>query len=225
MGTTNNNSLSKKIKFFRKSLLRWYKRNGRVFPWRNEPISEYEIVIAELLLQRTRAETVAIYYDKFINQFPSWSYLHDASHTDLEQYLKPIGLWQRRASTLKTLAEEIVSKKNRLPDSKEEIALLPGIGQYITNAILLICRGHKVPLLDGNMARVLERFFGQRKLVDIRYDPYLQELSKQVVNCKDSKTINWAILDFAPLVCKINNPSCCVCPLSLKCKILLCEKQ
>jgi len=74
------------------------------------------------------------------------------------------------------------------------------------------------PLLDVNMARVLERYFGPRQLTDIRYDPYLQNLSHQVVNHENSKQINWAILDFAALICKSRNPKCVTCFLSAGCK-------
>ncbi len=68
------------------------------------------------------------------------------------------------------------------------------------------------------MARVLERYFGPRKLVDIRYDKYLQELSYKVVNHDYSKNINWAILDLAALICKAQAPKCIKCPLKLKCE-------
>lgn len=68
------------------------------------------------------------------------------------------------------------------------------------------------------MARVLERFFGPRKLVDIRYDPYLQTLSYKVVAGNDSVFTNWAVLDLASLVCKNKNPQCGICPLVNKCR-------
>ena len=86
-----------------------------------------------------------------------------------------------------------------------------------SNAIELFCHGKPQPLLDTNMARVLERFFGPRKLVDIRYDPYLQQLSRRVLPQKECKEFNWAILDFASLVCRPRNPLCEGCCLNVKC--------
>ena len=84
-----------------------------------------------------------------------------------------------------------MAKRNgRFPSTRVEVEALPGVGQYITNATLLLCHGEAQPLLDVNMARVLERVFGPRKLVDIRYDPYLQNLAFEIVQCKGAKELN-----------------------------------
>ena len=79
------------IKFFRKQLLDWFKFNKREFPWRNERLSNYEIIISEILLQRTRAETVARYYHVFLGKYPNWKTLIKATIEDLENILKPLG--------------------------------------------------------------------------------------------------------------------------------------
>jgi A/G-specific adenine glycosylase len=109
-------------------------------------------------------------------------------------------------------------REGQFPRTREEIEELPNVGQYIANAILLLCHGEPQPLLDVNMARVLERFFGPRKLADIRYDPYLQSLARAVVNAKDPVIVNWAILDHASVVCKIARPLCSSCPVMGRCK-------
>ncbi len=95
---------------------------------------------------------------------------------------------------------------------------LPGIGQYIASAVLLMLHDKAEPLLDSNMSRVLERYFGPRHLADIRYDPYLQELSRRVVKGHQSLALNWAILDLAALICLTLRPRCELCPLSRECK-------
>jgi A/G-specific adenine glycosylase len=209
---------NQKIDFFRKHLLKWFKEKGRHFSWRNKSATNYEKVISEILLQRTKAETVAKLYPKFIKKYPSWKCLARAKKEDLEIEFKEIGLYRQKAERVFLLAQEIKARQGRLPTQKEEIEAIPSFGQYITNAVLLLVHGNPTPLIDVNMARVLERFFGPRKLVDIRYDPYLQNLAHKVVQCDDPKTINWAILDFAALTCKIRNPPCNQCPLSNECK-------
>jgi A/G-specific adenine glycosylase len=108
------------------------------------------------------------------------------------------------------------ARRGRFPYTREDIEPLPGIGQYIANAVLLFCHGEAQPLLDANMARVLERYFGPRRLADIRYDPYLQVLAKRVVSCGDPISMNWAILDFASFVCALR-PKCEACPLKEAC--------
>jgi len=209
-----------KIILFRKLILRWYKQCGRKFPWRNVGISNYKKVIAEILLQRTKAETIAKFYPSFLEKYPSWVSINKSRLSTLEKILIPIGLYRQRSGLLKKLAKEMVKLNGRLPKTKEEIEKLPFAGQYITNAILLLVKKQPAPLLDVNMARVLERFFGPRKLADIRYDPYLQEVAWEVVKHKEAKKINWGILDFAALTCMSQTPKCEGCFLRNRCTYL-----
>lgn len=104
------------------------------------------------------------------------------------------------------------------PTTREEIEQLPGIGQYIASAVLLFCHKGNAPLLDVNMARVLERSFAARKLADIRYDPWLQSIALRVVRHPRSAEINWAILDVAAKFCSIKNPDCASCPAQDCCR-------
>jgi A/G-specific adenine glycosylase len=207
---------SEKIIIIRAKLLRWYKLNGREFPWRKSKLTRYQIIISETLLQRTKAETVSSFYSKFITDFPNWESLSNATLEILESYLRPIGLYKQRASRLQNLAREMVKRKGKLPLDRQELESIPFMGQYIANAIELLIFKQRSPLLDVNMARVLERYFGERKLSDIRYDPYLQQLSHDFVNHEKSKELNWAILDFAAGICK-PKPKCDICPLKEGC--------
>jgi A/G-specific adenine glycosylase len=203
---------------FQRRLLRWYGPHQRRFPWRNKSASNYAKIIAEVLLQRTRAETVATFYPAFLRQFPSWKALAQADERALQTYLQPIGLWRRRASTLVNLAQEMVRRRSIIPRERSAIEALPGIGQYIANAVQLLAHGVPRPLLDVNMARVLERHFGPRQLVDIRYDPYLQDLSYSIVQGEHAVVVNWAILDLAATTCRTAMPACHECPLRETCQ-------
>lgn len=203
---------------FRRRLLGWFEENGRKFPWRKASASNYQYIVAEVLLQRTRAETVADFFPKFIEEFPSWKKLGSLSVARLQSYLQPIGLWRRRGTSIQALARAMVKRNGRFPKNRKAIEELPGIGQYIANAVLLFCHGEAQPLLDANMARVLERVFGPRNLADIRYDPYLQKLALEVVQCKETKKLNWAILDLAATTCRLNRPHCDECPLMSTCQ-------
>lgn len=209
---------SQQIERFQADLLRWFEKHSRKFPWRKATASKYEIIIAEVLLQRTRAETVATFFPRFVREFPSWRRLSSSSILQLEDYLRPIGLWRRRAITIQALAREMVKRNGRFPKERIDIEVLPGVGQYIANAVLLFCHGIPQPLLDVNMTRVLERVFGPRKLADIRYDPYLQDLAKMLVYCEEAERISWAILDLAAAICLPRNPRCNECPLVPMCK-------
>jgi A/G-specific adenine glycosylase len=187
---------AKNISEFQQILLKWFDTNGRQFPWRNKRLTKYQIIIAETLLQRTKAETVSKFYRQFINDFPNWAVLAKANTATISKYLKPLGLYRQRAKRLKALAAEMVKRKGKLPKDRAELESIPFMGQYIANAVELIIYKKPLPLLDVNMARLLERYFGKRKMADIRYDPYLQKLSYKIVNHQRAKEINLAILDF-----------------------------
>lgn len=204
--------------WFRQALLAWFQVQGRDFPWREPGRTAYEILVAEILLQRTTAAKVAQAYNAFLKRYPSWSSLAHTSLEDLQDHLKPLGLWLQKALVFQSLAKTIEERKGSLPASRAELEQLPGIGQYIANAVLLTFYKHPEPLVDVNMTRVLERFFGPRKLADIRYDPYLQTLARRVVNTENSLQVNWAILDLGALVCKNGTPLCLQCPLRVKCE-------
>jgi A/G-specific adenine glycosylase len=208
---------TKNIIKFQQTLLNWYDTNGRHFPWRNKRLTQYQIIIAETLLQRTKAETVSKFYSQFIKDFPNWKSVAQADTDTIEQYLKPIGLYKQRAKRLKNLALEIAKRKGKLPRDRTELESIPFMGQYIVNAVELIIYNQPSPLLDVNMSRLLERYFGKRKMADIRYDPYLQSLSFKIVTNPRSKELNWAILDYAAIICKPKIPLCTACELRLKC--------
>jgi A/G-specific adenine glycosylase len=198
-------------------LLHWYAHNDRRYPWRRKSASKYQRVIAEVLLQRTKADVVARMFDAFVRRYPSWTALSKASDADLQEVLRPLGLWQRRAHSMAALAKEMARLRGRFPKERHSLEELPGVGQYICNAILMFDQGACHPLLDANLARVLERLFGPRKLADIRYDPYLQALSLRVVSHATPASVNWAFLDLASLICTIRSPRCAVCPLQEQC--------
>ena len=186
--------------------------------WREDGLTPYQYVIAEVLLQRTKAETVAKFYPIFLNNFPNWISLVNSDIQKIENYLKPVGLYKQRSKRLYSLAQEMVKRDEKIPTDRKELESIPFFGQYIANAIELIIFKKPKPLMDVNMARVLERFFGERKMVDIRYDPYLQALSYKIVNKDQAKDINWGILDFAAIVCKAVRPLCYKCSLNIYCK-------
>ncbi len=202
---------------FRRNVLAWYRTRGRTFAWRDPRASTYVQLVSEVLLQRTRAETVQGMISDFIRQYPDWGALANASIDELGRSLRRIGLWRRRARSLKQLSKELVQRGGRWPEEREAIESIPAAGQYVASAVLLFVHDRAEPLLDVNMARVLERYFGPRQLADIRYDPYLQALARLVLDGVDAREVNWAILDFAAIVCTARNPGCWTCPTRKTC--------
>jgi A/G-specific adenine glycosylase len=207
----------KRIAWFRARLLAWYTQHRRDLPWRAETATSYERIISEVLLQQTPAKRVAALFPTFVAQFSSWDTLAGAMGNDLEQLLRPLGLWRRHATSLRALADAMNERRGVFPRKRDDIELLPAVGQYVASAVLLFCYEEPEPLLDGSMARLLERFFGRRTLTDIRHDPYLQALARLVVASDDPVSVNWATLDFAAKICRARAPSCELCTLRSRC--------
>ncbi|MFN8240737.1 MAG: hypothetical protein U0X39_08310 [Bacteroidales bacterium] len=110
---------NQKILFSQNHLLIWFRLNHREFPWRNDSMNSYEYIISETLLQRTKAETIAKFYPNFIQKLPNWTSLNSCKVEELEDLLKPIGLYRQRASRLKKLAEEMIKLDGILPMEKK----------------------------------------------------------------------------------------------------------
>jgi DNA (cytosine-5)-methyltransferase 1 len=206
-----------KIKFFRRILLEWFATNGRNFQWRNETISNYQLIFSEILLQRTKAETVSKYYETFFSKYPDWHELANATIEDLEEILRPLGLFKHRAARISKIINEYTTRNGILPQNKNELQESSLSTLYISNAYELFVLNHRAALLDVNMSRLLSRFFNPKEFKDVRNDKLVQHLAYNVINVKKCKELNWAILDYAALICKSNNPKCLDCILSSKC--------
>ena len=133
MAKINTSNISE----FQLKLINWYVLNGRKFPWREVSLSEYQYIIAEVLLQRTKAETIKIFYPIFIRKFPSWKTLALVELEVLESELRSIGLYRQRALRLKKLAEYLIQKNEFLPSIRSDLEKIPYMGQYIANAVEL----------------------------------------------------------------------------------------
>lgn len=208
----------RKLTLLARDLLRWSQAEGREFPWRAEGAGEYEQIVVEVLLQRTTATAVGKFYRAFFDRFPDWATLAAAEVFDLEVFLKPLGLWRRRAQSLLGLARYAAGNEGAFPARASGHTKIPAVGQYVSNAIMVFQHGKSRPLLDVNMARVIERFVRPRRLADIRFDPWLQEAAHWLTRGKHTRRVNWAVLDFAATVCRARNPRCPTCPVKRRCR-------
>ena len=198
-------------KAFQGTILRWPQGLSRSFSWRRKERTNYELVVAEVLLQQTRAENVDRVFDAITCKCPDWHALAMTPVGDLEELLKPLGLQRRRSASLHALAESVI--QNGLPVSASALEKLPGIGQYIARAIAVQLSKEVAAPIDTNITRVLERVFGPRKLADIRHDSELQGLALSLVPPSDPGGYFVALLDFAAMVCRSRAPRCHECPL------------
>lgn len=186
---------------------RWATRNLRDFPWR-QYTSEYDVLVAEMLLQRTSAGAVARFIPQFLAEYPDWHAISTADSSRLRERLSVLGLQARRTASLIDFANA------RLGSSGER----PGVGQYIERALGVMLKGARVAMVDANFVRILRRVFGPPWTSDYRYDRRLQGLALRIVlSAPDARVANLAILDFGALVCSARSPKCSDCPLLTIC--------
>ena len=210
--------VAESIPWLRRRLLSWSEQGGRSFPWRDPGRMPYEVVVAEILLQRTTATGVARAYGGFIERYPSWAALAQAPLESLESSLRPLGLWRQKALAFHHLAESIEEHGGVIPRTRAELERLQGIGPYTASAVLSIVYGRAEPLLDVNMARLLGRFLGSPAQAEAGPKRSLHVPALRLVSGKRSLEINWAALDFGALVCRARRPRCPKCPLRTRCR-------
>ena len=208
----------REINYFRGKLIKWFCGNERSYPWR-ETSDPFKILIAEIMLRRTKADQVKPVYENLFNKYPDIESLANASENDLSQLLAPLGLkW--RNSTFHLIASELKNKYNcRVPDKRESLKELPGVGEYVAGAVLSITYGKKEWIVDSNIVRIFKRYFGIKIIGEGRRKKSIIEIAKVYILCKNPRIANLAILDFAALVCTPRKLLCEECILRKKCKI------
>ncbi|MBX2991346.1 MAG: A/G-specific adenine glycosylase [Bacteroidetes bacterium] len=200
-----------------KSLLAWYTRHGRTFPWRG--ISDpYRILVSEIMLQQTQASRVLDKYPEFLNRFPSLRSLATATQRDVVIAWKGMG-YNNRAVRLHRLTRIVLSEyKGRIPEDYDSLIALPGIGRYTANAILSSAFGQRCAIVDVNVQRVLSRIFWKMdSLRKMRAATEIWQLAEKLLPRNDVYNWNQALMDFGATVCTSRKPDCIKCPVGQAC--------
>lgn len=195
-------------------LLAWFERNRRSLVWRDGHLEPWQVLVAEILLQQTQAERVSAFLPAFISEFSKPEELLHVDEAGLASRLARLGLQYRRAQRLQALARALLALEGQVPEDKERLQELPGVGPYVAAAFLSTVLDLPEPMVDVNMARLVERLYGPRRLADIRYDPHINETAARLVGLAPRpRDFNWAVLDLGAAHCKARRPSCENCPL------------
>ena len=202
---------------FRRALLAWYRANARDMPWRRTT-DPYAIWLSEIMLQQTRVDQGTPYYERFIATFPNVHALARASEDRVLKLWEGLGYYSRARNLHR--AAKIVSSEyaGTFPQSAEQLQTLPGVGRYTAGAIASIAFGERVPVLDGNVIRVLSRVFNIEACTDEpKVRDQLWEIAATLVPARDPGDFNQVMMELGARVCTPNAPLCAQCPVQKHC--------
>ena len=204
-------------------ILNWYDINKRSLPWRIKTSAkkkEYYTLVSEFMLQQTQVATVIPYFNRFIKNIPDLETLAEFQDQKLIKLWEGLGYYSRVKNLKKTAKIIITDFNKKIPDDFEKLKTLPGIGDYTASAILAIAFNKPFIPLDGNIERVLKRYFYLKKTNQISKD-YLIKKKNLLGVSKRSSDYAQALMELGALICKPKNPSCTECPLKNSCKSFL----
>ncbi|MCR4994741.1 MAG: A/G-specific adenine glycosylase [Bacteroidales bacterium] len=208
---------------FATSLLIWYQRNARPLPWR-ETKDAYAIWLSEVILQQTRVEQGEGYWHRFMRLFPTVEALASATEDEVLRAWQGLGYYSR-ARNLHAAARQVVSQ-GAFPRTIEGLRSLRGVGEYTAAAIGSIAFGLPAAAVDGNVFRVLARYFG------LASSPYTTQgrrefttLATELLPSAEPGNFNQALMDFGAMVCTPQKPRCELCPFALTCVALREERM
>lgn len=198
------------------TLLQWFREYGRALPWR-QTTDPYAIWLSEVILQQTRVQQGTEYWYRFIKRWPDVQSLANATEDEVLREWQGLGYYSR-ARNLHTAAKQIVSK-GYFPQTIKEIKTLKGIGDYTAAAIASIAFGVQAAVVDGNVYRVLARYFAiDTPINSTKGKKEFTAIAQALIPSDQPAAYNQAIMDFGAIQCTPKNPKCPICPLQETCK-------
>ncbi len=202
---------------FSNELTHWYHKNKRSLPWR-DTTDAYVIWLSEIILQQTRVEQGLPYFHRFLDRFPDVKAFAAADEDEILKLWQGLGYYSRGRNMLKTARQVADLYQGVFPVSYEQLIKLKGIGQYTAAAISSFASNEAQAVVDGNVYRVLSRFFGIDEPINAaRSKKIFQELADAVLDRENPGLHNQALMEFGAMLCKPKNPDCGICPIRLSC--------
>jgi A/G-specific adenine glycosylase len=203
--------------YFSTELLAWYRRHRRDLPWRRSR-NPYHIWISEVMLQQTRVDTVIPYFQRFTEKFPTMEALAEAPEEEVLKLWEGLGYYSR-ARNLQGAVREVHERYGGIvPNTKEEISSLKGVGPYTSGAILSIAYNLPEPAVDGNVMRVLSRYFLiEEDIMKGSTRVLMEKLAKELIPEGAAGDFNQGLMELGALVCTPRSPHCLTCPVMEHC--------
>lgn len=202
---------------FANMIINWYSTNKRDLPWR-ETENPYFIWLSEIILQQTQVKQGLPYYNAFIDRFPSIFELANASEESVLKLWQGLGYYSRARNLHETAKHIAYNLGGVFPDNYEDLLSLKGVGDYTASAIASISFKEAKAVVDGNVYRVLSRFFGvETPTNSSKGIKEFRTLASSLIDKQRPDTYNQAIMEFGALQCKPKNPNCNICPIKNGC--------
>jgi A/G-specific adenine glycosylase len=205
-----NNTNLPDPKPFRARLTAWFRRHGRDLPWRRDT-SPYAVLVSEFMLQQTQVATVIPYFERWLKRFPNFATLAAASEADVLSLWQGLGYYSR-ARNLHRAAKLVVERfGGELPG---DFSALPGVGRYTAGAIAAFAFDRAVPVVDGNIARVLARLLDLRAPIDSGEGQTLVwQTAEALLPTRGGRFYTSALMELGALLCTPRAPQCLLCPV------------
>lgn len=203
---------------FANTIISWFQENGRALPWR-ETKDPYAIWLSEIVLQQTRIAQGREYWERFMAQYPKVEDLAAASEDEVLRLWQGLGYYSR-ARNLHAAAKQIVAL-GKFPDTLEDIKALKGVGDYTAAAIGSFAFDIPAAVVDGNVYRVLSRYFGiDTPINSTQGKKEFAALAQSLIPASDAVAYNQGMMDFGAIQCTPQSPKCLLCPLAETCVAL-----
>lgn len=210
---------------FSTRLIEWYQQNYRRLPWR-ETEDPYKIWLSEIILQQTRVAQGLPYYNRFVEQYPTVHDLAAASETAVLRLWEGLGYYTRARNLLKCARTVVDQFQGKFPDNYKTLLTLPGIGPYTAAAIASIAFKEAVPVVDGNVYRVLARIFDIEIPINSNNGKTVfNKLAQQLISTTTPDIYNQAIMEFGAIQCTPIKPLCANCIFNTDCLAFRNDKQ
>jgi A/G-specific adenine glycosylase len=202
---------------FNNELVQWYKTNKRQLPWRSTS-DPYVIWVSEIILQQTRVEQGLPYFYHFLEQYPDVAGFAAAGEDEILKLWQGLGYYSRGRNMLKTARMVLEIYDGKFPETYDQLIKLKGIGRYTAAAIASFAANEAKAVVDGNVYRVLARYFGiDEPINSTKGQKVFQRAADELLDKGQPGLHNQAMMEFGAMVCKPKNPGCIICPVRQGC--------
>lgn len=211
-------ALRSRLLIAQKTLLRWHRKNARIFSWRHHIRDPYAVMICEIMGQQTQASRIELFLQRFLKQFPTVTALASAKQSAVIVQWQGLG-YNRRAINLHKAAQMVaIEHHGIIPNNEKQLLALPGIGVYTARAILVFAFKQPVSAVDVNVSRVLTRVSKKVKSTGEIYPiDKVQAINNKILPKRSNRDWHEAIMDLGATICTKRNPKCSLCPLNTLC--------